>query len=50
VLAKTHAALVRPEARAALDPAAAVERRNLVGGPARARVLEAVVDARRRWA
>jgi argininosuccinate lyase len=29
---------------------AAVERRQLVGGPARARVLEAIQDARQRWA
>jgi hypothetical protein len=29
---------------------AAVERRSLLGGPARARVLEAIAEARARWA
>jgi hypothetical protein len=38
-----------PELAAALDPEAAVERRSLVGGPAKATVLAAIVDARSRW-
>lgn len=33
-----------------LDPEQAVERRNLIGGPARARVIEALAQARRRLA
>lgn len=49
-LATAHPALATPGARAALDPEAAVERRGLVGGPARARVLSAIADARQRWA
>jgi argininosuccinate lyase len=49
VLAQAHPSLTAPEARLALDPAAAVERRNLLGGPARARVVEAIADARARW-
>ena len=48
-LALAHPALGAPEARAALDPRAAVERRGLVGGPAKTRVLAAIDDARRRW-
>jgi argininosuccinate lyase len=50
VLLQAHPALGEPEALGALDPAAAVERRNVLGGPARARVVEAIADARRRWA
>src|SRR5690606_34705435 len=34
---------------AALDPRQAVERRQLVGGPARARVEAAIADAERQW-
>lgn len=49
VLVAAHPALGDPETRQALDPAAAVERRNVIGGPARARVEEAIADARRRW-
>ncbi len=49
VLAAAHPSLVGEELAAALDPAAAVERRNLVGGPARVRVVEAIADARERW-
>ncbi|HMJ15967.1 MAG TPA: argininosuccinate lyase [Polyangiaceae bacterium] len=48
-LAAAHPALATPEARSAFDPEAAVERRSVVGGPARVRVLEAIADARARW-
>jgi len=34
---------------AALDPRKSVERRQLFGGPAKERVLEAIDDAQRRW-
>ncbi|MFO7180145.1 MAG: argininosuccinate lyase [Pseudomonadota bacterium] len=50
VLTRAHPLLTGPELAVALDPRAAAERRALVGGPARARVQEAIVDARRRWA
>jgi argininosuccinate lyase len=50
VLGAAHASLSKPEARAALDPAAAVERRNLVGGPAKERVTAEIQAARARWA
>lgn len=50
VLSQAHESLGRPEARQALDPAAAVERRQLIGGPAKARVLAEIEDARTRWA
>jgi argininosuccinate lyase len=49
-LAAAHPALARPEAKGALDPEAAVERRRLLGGPARAQVQTAIADARERWA
>ncbi len=49
VFAAAHAALSGPERAAALDPAAAVERRSLVGGPAKATVLAAIEDAKSRW-
>lgn len=49
-LAAAHPALGKPEARAALDPRAAVERRALVGGPAKARVEEAISEGRKNWA
>lgn len=49
VLAAAHPALAGTEAQSALDPAAAVERRTVVGGPARTRVVEAITDARTRW-
>jgi argininosuccinate lyase len=48
-LQAAHPALARPGARHALDPAAAVERRSVMGGPARRRVVEAISDARERW-
>jgi argininosuccinate lyase len=48
-LVKAHPALGGDGVRSALDPAQAVERRNVLGGPAKARVLEAISDARARW-
>src|SRR5262245_48932088 len=48
VLEAAHAALGTPDAKAALDPVQAVERR-VAGGPARESVRHAVVDARARW-
>src|SRR5688500_14857124 len=48
-LAAAHPALGTAEAQSAFDPEAAVERRSVVGGPARARVLEAISEARTRW-
>jgi argininosuccinate lyase len=50
VLAQAHPSLGRPEAREALDPRAAVERRRLIGGPARECVLSEIAAARSRWA
>ena len=49
VLREAHASLGSEEARAVFDPEAAVERRAVVGGPARARVMESIFDARQRW-
>jgi len=49
-LGAAHPALGRPEVRLALDPRAAVERRALLGGPAKSRVLSAIEDAQERWA
>ncbi len=49
VLAAAHPALQGEQVKGALDPEAAVERRGLVGGPAKKRVLAAIEDARRRW-
>jgi argininosuccinate lyase len=49
VVVRAHPALEGEEVQAALSPAAAVERRNLLGGPARPRVLEAIAEARQRW-
>jgi argininosuccinate lyase len=49
VLAKAHPSLVEAAAAGVLDPAAAVERRDVFGGPAKARVTEAIAEARRRW-
>jgi argininosuccinate lyase len=46
VFAAAHPALTGPELERALDPEAAVERRSLIGGPAKARVLEAIARAR----
>jgi argininosuccinate lyase len=50
VLCAAHPALEGPELQQALDPAAAVERRALLGGPARIRVLEGIESAEREWA
>ncbi len=49
VLSAAHETLGRAEARQALDPRAAVERRQLVGGPAKNRVLQEIEAARARW-
>ncbi len=49
VLAAAHPSLASAEVKSALDPEAAVERRKLVGGPAKARVLAEIADARSRW-
>ncbi|MEB2311664.1 MAG: argininosuccinate lyase [Sorangiineae bacterium] len=49
LLSQAHPALAGAELRSVLDPEAAVERRDVVGGPARRRVLEALADARARW-
>ncbi|MGE0323348.1 MAG: argininosuccinate lyase [Polyangiaceae bacterium] len=49
-LKAAHGSLEGPEVAAALDPRTAVERRALFGGPARARVQDAIRDARQRWA
>jgi argininosuccinate lyase len=49
VLVSAHPALSGSELRQALDPEAAVERRSLVGGPAKLRVLEAIAAARSHW-
>lgn len=49
VLVAAHPALGKPEVMAALDPRAAVERRQVLGGPARGRVLEAILAAREAW-
>ena len=49
VLVAAHPSLAAKEVASALDPAEAVERRKVVGGPAKVRVLEAIEDARRRW-
>lgn len=48
-LGQAHPALMRPEAQEALDARAAVERRKLVGGPARSSVLKEIEEAERRW-
>ncbi len=44
-----HPVLLTDEAKAALDPRQAVERRSLVGGPAKATVESAIRAARERW-
>lgn len=50
VFERAHPALARPERREALDPALAVERRRIVGGPAKETVRAAILDAKSRWA
>ena len=49
ILTAAHAELASEAATDALDPRKSVERRQLLGGPARARVVEAIKDARDRW-
>jgi argininosuccinate lyase len=49
VLVAAHPSLGAPEVASALDPAQAVERRKVLGGPARERVVEAIADAKRRF-
>jgi argininosuccinate lyase len=49
VLLAAHASLSGEGLKSALDPAAAVERRCLVGGPARATVEKAISTARNHW-
>jgi argininosuccinate lyase len=49
VLVAAHPALTGPDLALALDPEAAVERRSLVGGPAKATVIAAIGNARGRW-
>lgn len=46
VLAQAHQSLVQPEAQQALDPRAAVERRRLIGGPAKECVVAEIARAR----
>jgi len=50
VLRAAHPALGSPELAKVLDPALAVERRALIGGPARETVARAAAEARSRWA
>lgn len=49
VLLTAHPSLTGTELADVLDPASAVERRAVLGGPAKVRVLEAIADARARW-
>lgn len=49
VLVAAHPALGKDDVAAALDPRAAVERRQVLGGPARGRVTEAIARARKDW-
>jgi argininosuccinate lyase len=48
-LVAAHPSLGGPDVAAALDPARAVERRRVLGGPSRERVTEAIAAARKRW-
>lgn len=50
VLRAAHPSLDAPEVRGVLDPAQAIERRSVLGGPARATVTAALTEARARWA
>ncbi|NRA35571.1 MAG: argininosuccinate lyase [Polyangiaceae bacterium] len=50
VLSAAHPLLDDDAVLTALDPAAAVERRSGIGGPAKARVSAAIDDANSRWA
>lgn len=49
VLIAAHESLGQPGARTSLEPEAAVERRKLVGGPAKQRVVLEISEARARW-
>jgi argininosuccinate lyase len=49
LLRAAHVGLEGPEVEQALNPAAAVERRSIVGGPAKSRVLQALELARASW-
>lgn len=49
ILVAAHPCLGEPDVADVLDPARAVERRKVLGGPARERVAEAIVAARARW-
>jgi argininosuccinate lyase len=49
ILCAASPALVGPEVASALDPVAAVERRKVVGGPARAQVESAIRTAQATW-
>jgi argininosuccinate lyase len=49
LLVSAHTELASQAAIDALDPEKSVERRQLMGGPAKARVSEAIEDARLRW-
>jgi len=49
VLIAAHPALSSVAASEVLDPAKAVERRHIFGGPAKVRVVESIADARGRW-
>jgi argininosuccinate lyase len=48
-LAAIHPGMINERIDAVFSVEAAVERRSLLGGPARSRVLEAIADARSRW-
>ena len=50
VLGAHHPTLAEPAVQSALDPRQAVERRALIGGPAKSRVQAAILEARVRWA
>jgi argininosuccinate lyase len=45
-----HPGVTREQMAEVLSPEAGVERRQVLGGPARVRVVEAIADARVRWA
>ncbi len=49
-LQKVHPGLTRELLAEVLSPEAGVERRQVLGGPARVRVVEALAEARARWA
>ena len=49
VLGSAHPALHGEDVKRSLDPKLAVERRDVLGGPARTRVMEAIAEARERW-